>query len=78
MFRRSIRLKDNNYLRRRVEFRTTSLRVHDGLDHRYLSLKGYEHKVGYAAGFSKGFRNIVAKLGNERPLALSELCAFAG
>ena len=72
------RLKGNNYLRQRVEFRTTSLRVHEGLDHRYLSLKGYEHKVGYAAGFSKGFRNIAAKLGNERPLALSELCAFAG
>ena len=72
------RLQGNNCLRQRVDFRTTSLKVHEGLDHRYLNLKGPSHKIGYMAGFSKGFRNILSNLGDERPLAFAELCAFVG
>ena len=30
------------------------------------------------AGFSKGFKSIMSRLGDERPLAFAELCAFAG
>ena len=55
------RLKGNNYLRQRVEFRTTSLKVHEGLDHRYLALKGPEHKTRYMAGFAKGFRSLIGQ-----------------
>ena len=30
------------------------------------------------AGFSKDFKSIMSRLGDERPLAFAELCAFAG
>ena len=74
---RTERLKGNNYLRQRVNFRTTSQGLHRGLDWRYFVEKGQmegSRKRVYSLGLSSNVAFWIGRLKDEKPLILNELC----
>ena len=70
------RLQGNNHLRQNMNFRTTSLKIHQGMDYRYLEF--YKDNLpktsGYGLGLARCLAMLIRTCGDERPLAVEELC----